>query len=114
MTTLLWIIASCVLGGALSIAAAPAVAFRVSPSRVPILISYAVGAFLGAVYLEILPHAFEAIALPKTVGATVRRPAWLHNAQHPSGMDPIAAAVRCGQYDLRGGSRPDSRTAPTA
>jgi len=71
MTTLLWIIASCALGGALSVAAAAVVALRVHPSRVPILISYAVGALLGAVFLEILPHAFEAVASPKTVGATV-------------------------------------------
>jgi len=71
MTTLLWIICSCAVGGALSVAAAAAVALRVHPSRVPILISYAVGALLGAVFLEILPHAFEAVASPKTVGATV-------------------------------------------
>jgi zinc and cadmium transporter len=71
MTTLLWIIASCALGGALSVAAAAAVALRVHPSRVPILISYAVGALLGAAFLEILPHAFEAVGSPKTVGATV-------------------------------------------
>jgi len=71
MTTLLWIICSCAVGGALSVAAAAAVALRVHPSHVPILISYAVGALLGAVFLEILPHAFEAVASPKTVGATV-------------------------------------------
>jgi zinc and cadmium transporter len=35
------------------------------------LVSYAVGALLGAVFLEILPHAFEAVSSPKTVGATV-------------------------------------------
>jgi len=71
MTTQLWIICSCALGGALSVAAAAAVALRVHPSRGPILISYALGALLGAVFLEILPHAFEAVASPKTVGATV-------------------------------------------
>jgi zinc and cadmium transporter len=71
VTTLLWIIASCALGGTLSVAAAAAVALRVHPSRVPILISYAVGALLGAVFLEILPHAFDAAASAKAVGATV-------------------------------------------
>src|SRR4249920_3377634 len=71
MTTLVWILTSCLVGGAVSDAAAEAVAFRVHPSRVPILISYAVGALLGAVFLEILPHAFETVASPKTVGATV-------------------------------------------
>ena len=45
-------------GGVLSVAAAAAVALKASPARVPMLISYAVGALLGAVFLEILPHAF--------------------------------------------------------
>jgi zinc and cadmium transporter len=71
MSTLAWIVLSCLLGGVLSVVAAAAVAFRVAPSRVPMLISYAVGALLGAVFLEILPHAFAAVAEPKSLGATL-------------------------------------------
>jgi zinc and cadmium transporter len=69
--TLAWILGTCLLGGVLSVLAAGGVALRASPARVPMLISYAVGALLGAVFLEILPHAFLSVAAPKHLGATV-------------------------------------------
>ena len=59
MTTLLWILAATVAGGVLSVVAAAAVAYNARASWIPILISYAVGALLGAVFLEILPHAIQ-------------------------------------------------------
>lgn len=59
MSIVLWIIASSLLGGALSVAAAALFAFSARASWVPMLVSYAIGALLGAVFLEILPHAFE-------------------------------------------------------
>jgi zinc and cadmium transporter len=59
LTTLLWIMAACVGGGALSITIAALVAFRVRARWVSTLVSYAVGALLGAVFLDILPHLFE-------------------------------------------------------
>jgi zinc and cadmium transporter len=71
MNTLGWIVAACLAGGILSVTAAAAVALRADPSRVPMLISYAVGALLGAVFLEILPHAFESVASPRSLGATI-------------------------------------------
>jgi len=43
----------------LSVLAAAAFALRLKPAKVPMLISFAVGALLGAVFLEILPHAFN-------------------------------------------------------
>lgn len=58
-STLTWIIVSSLLGGALSVMAAAFVAFKARAAWVPMLVSYAVGALLGAVFLEILPHAFE-------------------------------------------------------
>ena len=58
MSTLAWILLTCIAGGVLSVLAAALFALRVSSSRVPMLISFAVGALLGAVFLEILPHAF--------------------------------------------------------
>jgi zinc and cadmium transporter len=48
-----------VAGGLLSVLAAAAFALRLKPAKVPMLISFAVGALLGAVFLEILPHAFN-------------------------------------------------------
>lgn len=58
MTTLAWIVAVTLLGGLLSVLAAAAFALKASAAHVPILISYAVGALLGAVFIEVLPHAF--------------------------------------------------------
>jgi len=57
--TFAWILAATVAGGVLSVIAAAIVALNARASWVPILISYAVGALLGAVFLEILPHAFQ-------------------------------------------------------
>lgn len=59
MSTLAWIIAVSVAGGALSVVAAAAVTLAAGPAHVAMLISYAIGALLGAVFLEILPHALE-------------------------------------------------------
>lgn len=59
MTTLSWIIAVSLAGGVLSVAAAAAIGSTLGAHRVNTLISYAIGALLGAVFLEILPHAFE-------------------------------------------------------
>ena len=71
MSILTWIVVSCLAGGLLSVAGAAAVALRADPSRVPMLISYAVGALLGAVFLEILPHAFESVTSPHLLGAII-------------------------------------------
>lgn len=57
--TLAWILAATIAGGVISVLAAAALAFNARASWVPVLISYAVGALLGAVFLEILPHAFR-------------------------------------------------------
>ena len=59
MTTLAWILAACIAGGVLSLAIAALVAFRVQSRWVPVLVSFAVGALLGAVFLDIIPHLFE-------------------------------------------------------
>ncbi len=57
--------------GSLSMACAALVVFTARPAWVPLLVSYAIGALLGAVFLEILPHAFAQTARPETVSATV-------------------------------------------
>jgi zinc and cadmium transporter len=58
MATLAWIVTATLAGGVLSVAAAAALAVNARASHVPVLISFAVGALLGAVFLDILPHAF--------------------------------------------------------
>lgn len=47
-------------GGLLSVLAAASLAVAAGPRAVPRLLSYAVGALLGAAFLELLPHAIEA------------------------------------------------------
>jgi len=70
-STLTWIVLFSVLGGVLSVSGAALVALNASKVRVPMLISYAIGAMLGAVFLEILPHAIEAASSTKIMTATV-------------------------------------------
>jgi zinc and cadmium transporter len=59
VSTLSWIIAVALAGGVLSVTAAAALTAAVGIHRVNVLISYAIGALLGAAFLEILPHALE-------------------------------------------------------
>jgi zinc and cadmium transporter len=65
------ILIACVAGSALSLAIAAFVAFRVESRWVPTLVSYAVGALLGAVFLDILPHIFEASKNPGRAAAFI-------------------------------------------
>ncbi len=58
MTALSWIIGASLVGGTLSCALAALVALSAQPRHVPLLISYAIGALLGAVFLNLLPEAF--------------------------------------------------------
>ena len=71
MPILGWIMLTCVAGGILSLCAAAAFALRLQPAKVPMLIAFAVGALLGAVFLEILPHAFTAAQSIRGMAATV-------------------------------------------
>ena len=59
MSTLSWIIAVSLAGGVLSVVAAAALSIALGTHRISMLISYAIGALLGAAFLEILPHALE-------------------------------------------------------
>jgi zinc and cadmium transporter len=71
MSVLAWIIVASVAGGLLSVAAAALFALNARASHVPILISYAVGALLGAVFLDILPHAFSITRSVEETAATI-------------------------------------------
>jgi len=59
MTVLAWIVAMSLLGGVLSVAIAAVFALTARTEWVPTLISYAIGALLGAAFLEVFPHAVE-------------------------------------------------------
>lgn len=71
MTVFLWILTATILGGVLSVIAAAAFALNAKAERVPVLISYAVGALLGAVFLDLLPHSFRVADSPEKMAATI-------------------------------------------
>jgi zinc and cadmium transporter len=71
MTTLSWIVAATVLGGVLSVLAASLFALYAKAAQIPMLISYAVGALLGAVFIEVLPHAFDIASSTQSMAATI-------------------------------------------
>ena len=55
--TLAWILAASIAGGALSVLMA-SFTLVLSGTWVPMLVSYAIGALLGAAFLEVIPHMF--------------------------------------------------------
>jgi zinc and cadmium transporter len=59
LSTLSWIISMALAGGVVSVCAAAMVGNALGAQRIGMLISYAIGALLGAAFLEILPHALE-------------------------------------------------------
>ena len=59
MTILAWIILASLLGGILSVTAAALFALNARAQYLGGLVSYAIGALLGAVFLDILPEAFR-------------------------------------------------------
>jgi zinc and cadmium transporter len=68
MSTLAVILIATTAGSVLSLLLAAALAFSARPSWVPILVSYAIGALLGASLLEVLPEAVKMGGNIETVG----------------------------------------------
>ena len=71
MSTLSWILFVSIAGGALSVFAAAALTHALRATSVTHLVSYAIGALLGAVFLEILPHALEHSGDVHRIAATI-------------------------------------------
>jgi len=71
MPTLAWISGAAVAGSVISIAIAALFALSAPASWVPALVSFAIGALLGAVFLEILPHAIGSAGSLQATLATV-------------------------------------------
>lgn len=71
MTVLLWIVASSFAGGVLSVLCAALFALNARAHWVNALVSYAIGALLGAVFLDILPEAMQLGSSPAAVSGTV-------------------------------------------
>lgn len=70
-SVLVWIIITSFAGGLLSVSLAAIFALNLRTAWIPMLVSYAIGAMLGAVFLEILPHAFERAASIQSISATL-------------------------------------------
>lgn len=71
MTQLGWIVAASLAGGVLSVGAAALFALLALSRWVPMLISFAIGALLGASFLEVLPSAIAASGDPAATTAIV-------------------------------------------
>ncbi len=71
MSTLTWIISASLLGGILSLLFAAILALNARVSWLSMLVSYAIGALLGAAFLNTLPEAFELSENPAQVTITV-------------------------------------------
>ncbi len=72
MTVFAWIIAASLLGGALSVLFAALFALNAGMQRyLGAMVSYAIGAMLGAVFLDILPEAFRSTSNVAVLSATV-------------------------------------------
>ena len=71
MTVLLWIVAASFAGGALSVLCAAVFALNARAHWVNALVSYAIGALLGAVFLDILPEAIKLTTNPAVLSGTV-------------------------------------------
>ncbi len=71
MSTLTWIIAASLLGGVLSLFCAAILAFNARVSWLAMLVSYAIGALLGAAFLNTLPEALELADNPAQITGIV-------------------------------------------
>ena len=71
MSILAWIIVTSLFGGTLSVLFAAALTLNTRVSWVQMLVSYAIGALLGAAFLNALPEALELSRNPAQMTATV-------------------------------------------
>jgi zinc and cadmium transporter len=71
MSVLAWIISASIFGGVLSVVGAALFTLNTRPHLIGSLVSYAIGALLGAVFLDILPAAIRLSPNSTTVSATV-------------------------------------------
>jgi len=71
MSTLTWIITASLLGGILSLLFAAILALNARVSWLSVLVSYAIGALLGAAFLNTLPEALELADNPAQITGIV-------------------------------------------
>jgi zinc and cadmium transporter len=105
--TLLYILVACLVGSGLSVLLAATIAWRVQPKVIPLFVSYAVGALLGVVFLDLLPHIFETTTQYHASAAWIlagilaffileKLVLWRHNHDHAGQAEAALAAHEAG------------------
>lgn len=98
--TLVYILLACLAGSVLSVVLASWIAWRVQPRLIPLFVSYAVGALLGVVFLELLPHIFQKAASQSVVASWIlagilsffileKMVLWRHNHDHAGTAEQV-------------------------
>lgn len=111
MSTLVWISVASLAGAVLSVLCAAAFALTAHARWVPMLVSYAVGALLGAAFLEMLPHAFSLGKNAELVGISIlggillfftleKLVLWRH--YHADDLDDADGVHRAHTHDAKG------------
>ena len=91
--TLFYIVLASLAGGLVSASLAALLAWRLAPRLIPLFVSFAVGALLGVVFLDLLPHIFERAAESHDTAAWIlagilaffvleKLVLWRHNHDH--------------------------------
>ena len=100
--TLFYIVLASLAGGLVSASLAALLAWRLAPRLIPLFVSFAVGALLGVVFLDLLPHIFERAAESHDTAAWIlagilaffvleKLVLWRHNHDHAGQAE---AAIR--------------------
>ncbi len=108
--TLLYIALASLAGGLVSVLLAALVAWRIQPRLIPLFVSYAVGALLGVVFLDLLPHIFEKggqrhdAAMWILVGILAffvleKMVLWRHNHDHAGQAEALMASEHSHDHD---------------
>ncbi len=103
--TLIHIIIACLAGSTLSALLAGLLAWRVQPRLIPLFVSYAVGALLGVVFLDLLPHIFESGTKSHQAAAWIlagiiaffvleKLVLWRHNHDHAGQAEAAMASAQ--------------------
>src|ERR1700689_1710052 len=95
MSTLPWIAVASLSGAALSVTCAAMFALTAHARWGTVLVSYAVGALLGAAFLEMLPHAFSLGKSPELVAGSILAGILLSSILEKRGVGRHAHAEEC-------------------
>ncbi|MBL8520051.1 MAG: ZIP family metal transporter [Betaproteobacteria bacterium] len=107
--TLAYIILASLAGGLISAALAALVAWRAQPRLIPLFVSYAVGALLGVVFLDLMPHIFEKGGQQHQAAAWIlvgilaffvleKLVLWRHDHDHGAAAEQAASAMDAGHH----------------